>query len=75
MPSSSAYSNLPPNQRISRLEQLLQNLTNMNMPQQINELQHQLQTLNGKLEEQSHQYSNFNCASATTKESTSDNTR
>lgn len=42
------------NQRLNRLEQQVNNLIQMNLPQQVAELQQQVQKLNGQLEEQAH---------------------
>lgn len=47
--------NLTPQQRIVWLERQLNNLTSMNLPQRINELQQQIEKLRGQLQEQSHQ--------------------
>ena len=41
-------------QRLSRLEQQLSNLTNMNLPQQLRDIRTQLQQLNGQLQVQQH---------------------
>jgi tol-pal system protein YbgF len=41
-------------ERLSRLEQQMANLTAMNMPQQISDLQEKVQQLNGQLQVQSH---------------------
>ena len=41
-------------QRVTRLEQQMKNLTRMNLPQQIDNLQTQLQQLNGQLQVQEH---------------------
>lgn len=61
-PSDSNGSNYVPtesspslDQRVYRLEQQLQNFTNMNMPQQITELQQQVQQLTGELQQDQHQ--------------------
>jgi len=48
-------SNLPLPERVSRVEQQVNNLVQMNLPQQIAELQQQIQQLNGQLQELSHE--------------------
>ena len=49
-------------QRLSRLEQQLNNIVNMNLPQQISDLQQQLGHLRGQLQEQEHYFLQlFNC--------------
>ena len=48
-------SSLSLKQRISHLEQQVQNLVQMNLPQQLTDLQQQVQQLNGQLQELLHQ--------------------
>jgi tol-pal system protein YbgF len=45
----------PVEQRLAKLEQQMQNLTQMNMPQQLEAMRQQLQQLNGQLDEQAHE--------------------
>lgn len=47
-------SQLPVNQRLARLEQQMANLIQMNLPQQITDMQQQLQQLSGQLQVQEH---------------------
>ena len=47
-------------QRLARLEQQMNNLTRMNMPQQIADLQQQVQQLNGQLQVQAHDLKTLN---------------
>lgn len=48
-------SSLPLPERVSRLEEQVNNLVQMNLPQQVAELQQQVEKLNGQLQEQTHQ--------------------
>lgn len=48
-------SSLPMDQRVGRLEQQLSNITQMNMPARIDQLQQQVNQLQGQLAEQNHQ--------------------
>lgn len=55
-PSSDAgLTNLPPAERLIRVEQQVQNLVNMGMPQEISQLQQQVQQLTGEIEQQQHE--------------------
>ena len=47
-------SNLTANQRLSKVEQQLSNIVHMNLPQQVNDIQMQLQQLSGQLQVQEH---------------------
>lgn len=47
--------NLPLPDRVTVLEQQMSNLTQMNLPARIDQLQQQIEELNGKLEEQEHE--------------------
>ncbi len=47
--------NLSDSQRLTRLEQQINNVTSMNLPQQISDLQQQVQQLSGQLQEAQHQ--------------------
>ncbi len=49
-----APSNLSDTQRLARVEQQMNNLNNANLPQQVSQLQEQVQQLTGNLQEQQH---------------------
>lgn len=60
---NSAVNNQPQlteQQRLSRLEQQMNNLTNMNLPQQVSELQQQIAVLRGQLQESTHELKTLN---------------
>ena len=52
--AQSPQANLPTDQRLTRVEQQINNLIKMNMPQQIADLQQQIQQLSGQLQVQAH---------------------
>ena len=51
---------MPMDQRVARLEKQLQNLTRMNLPQQISNMQQQIQQINGQLQVQEHELKQLN---------------
>lgn len=51
---NSGTQNLPIDQRVTRLEQQMQNFTQMNLPQEISELQQEVAQLRGQLQMQEH---------------------
>lgn len=53
-PPPPSYKHLTSEQRLSRLESQMDNLVQMNLPQQITEMQQTLQKLQGQLQQQSH---------------------
>ena len=52
--SAAIPNNLSTEQRLARLEQQMQNLIQMNLPQQASELQQKMQQVSGQLQEQQH---------------------
>ncbi|MCH9769377.1 MAG: tol-pal system protein YbgF [Gammaproteobacteria bacterium] len=53
-PVVSGTQNLSMLQRVTRLEQQMQNTTRMNLPQQVSDLQQEMQQINGQLQVQQH---------------------
>ena len=56
VPSSLTETDLTESQRLARLEQQIDNITNMNLPQQIMDLQQELGQIRGQLQVQKHNF-------------------
>ena len=52
--TSAQDDNVAPSDRVSRLEQQMANITQMNLPAKISELRQEIQQLNGRIQEQQH---------------------